>query len=367
MRMWGRRQAGFSLVEMMISIVIGLIVVAGLIGLLMANRKAYDLQQGNNFNQQSIRFATSRLGWSLRMADFWGGVKPDVITNSAGATGLGGAGDCNAAWVLNKDNGVFGYDGGDTFPITGCIDDANYVKGSDVIVVRYADVHGYDPTKATGTAFDSTAIPDATSVFLVSSVGQQGALFRLGDAVPSSPLGLDAGRYVYPYELDMYYLAPCSDPGIDGDCGTADDGDAAARVPTLMRAHLSTTGALVSEDVVDGVEQLQFEYMTNAKDDANANKYVAASAVSNFASVISVRVGMVARAQVRDVSLPQAGDYVVSGHCSYSVAIDGTVTFPGAASNLCSKTPAANFGDKPQQYARTLSTQMVLLRNRVRG
>lgn len=366
-----RSSKGFSLVEMMISIVIGLIVVAGLVSVLMANRAAYTIQQGSNFNQESLRFAATRVAWSLRMADFWGGVKAKDLTTTASLTGVGGDGDCNGAWVVNvgsaaAGNGIAGYDGGDTFPITNCVDDANYVKRSDVVVMRYADTHGYDPAKsASTTAFDSTTpgdVPNQTSIFVVSAVNQTATMFRLGDAVPSNPLGSASGRYVYPYQIEIYYLAPCSDPGADGKCGTVDDGDADARSPTLMRMRMDTTGKLISEAVVDGIEQLQFEYASPG------TPFVKAS-LANFDTVTQVRASIVARSTTRDTAVPHAGTFSLSGHCSYTIAANGAVTYTDATvpDNQCDGSPTSNYGDKPQQYARTINTQVVVLRNRVRG
>ena len=303
-----RSSKGFSLVEMMISIVLGLIVVSGLVSVLMANRAAYTIQQGSNFNQESLRFAATRLAWSLRMADFWGGVKAKDLTPTTNTTGMVGIGDCDAAWVLNvgaaaQGNGITGYDGGDTFPIANCVDDANYVKYSDVVVMRYADTHGYDPAKASSTTdFDSTTpgdVPNQTSIFVVSAVNQSATMFRLGEAVPSNPLGSTSGRYVYPYQIEMYYLSPCSDPGADGKCGTADDGDADARSPTLMRMRMNSTGTLISEAVVDGIEQLQFEYASPQTPTTAATSFQQAS-LSNFATVTQVRASIVARSTTRD-------------------------------------------------------------------
>ena len=128
-----RREGGFSLIELMVALLLGLIVVGGIISVLLSSRKSYELQQSNNFNQQSLRFAMSQLDWSLRMADFWGGVKRDNITGSPSTAGLGSGSGCDAAWVL-ADQGVYGYSGGTAFPLAGCVDDANYVKGSDVVV-----------------------------------------------------------------------------------------------------------------------------------------------------------------------------------------------------------------------------------------
>ena len=65
-----RRQRGFSLIELMVALVLGLIVVGGLIQVLISNRTAYRLQESSNFLQQNLRYASDRVNWSLRMADF---------------------------------------------------------------------------------------------------------------------------------------------------------------------------------------------------------------------------------------------------------------------------------------------------------
>jgi type IV pilus assembly protein PilW len=371
MRLRTSAQAGFTLIEMMIAMVLGLLVVGGMVTLLMANKKAYELQQGNNFNQQSLRFGSSRLYWSLRMADFWGGVKSGDIGGAPGDTDLGGIGTCDATWTRNVKEGLYGYEGAATFPISGCVDDGNYVPGSDVLVVRYADTHGYDPAAA---AYKAAGVPNATSLFLVAGVGQQGTLFRKTEAVPTSPLGDSIGRYIYPYQIEIYYLSPCSSPGPDGICGNADDGDAAARVPTLMRMRMDDTGKLISEPVVDGIEMMKFEYArgTIVNGDYRPGAFQPASAFAtdaDWSSVIAVRASLVARSQVRDVSLPQAGTFLLTSDCGYTVPATGAVTFPPlSVTNVCSTSlPAAIFGDRPQQYARTVMTSVVQIRNRTRG
>ncbi len=363
------RQSGFSLIELMIAMVLGLVVVGGIIAVLIASRKSYELQQGNNFNQQTLRFGMAQMDWSLRMADFWGGVKPDSISGTPVTTGLGGAGNCNAAWVLAVKQGVYGYDGAASFPVSNCVDNANYVAGSDVLVVRYADTRGYDPAT---TAYTATTVPNRTRVFVVSSVGQQGYLFSQGQSVPQTPLGVNVGRYVYPYQIEMYYLSPCDSPGADGKCGTADDGDALARTPTLMRMRMDSSGALVSEPLVDGIEQLQFDYTVgvNVSGAWQPGTYLQASKLdaTTWPAVIAVRASVVARSQVRDVSLPQTAALAISTHCSYTVGSAGAVTFPAlAVTNVCSLTPQSAFGDRPQQYTRTSATNVIQIRNRVRG
>lgn len=375
MRARVRSARGFSLVELMVALAIGVIVVGGLVAVLMANRQAFTIQQGNNFNQENLRFASSRVAWSLRMADFWGGIKAGKITTTSNVSGLTGSGGCTAAWMVNvgpgaTENGIRGYNGADTFPIANCVPDANYVKRSDVVVVRYADTHGYDPAKGSGTtAFDSDAVPNRTTIFILSAIDQTGTIFRKGESVPTNPLGSASGRYVYPFQLEMYYLQPCSDPGADKVCGTSDDGDAGNPSPTLMRMRLDANGSLVSEAVVDGIEQMQFEYAIPASSTPTVpTKFVPASSVIDFNAITQVRVSLVARSSTRDVRLPHPIDVTLSSDCSYSISNLGAISYSSlAAGNNCSGSPASNYGDNPQQYVRIFNSQVVVLRNRVRG
>jgi type IV pilus assembly protein PilW len=353
-RLRSHRTAGFSLVEMMIAMVLGLIVVAGLIQVLLANRKSYQLQQGTNILQQNVRFASDRIGWSLRMADFWGGNNGSVITGSPSVTATG---SCTQAWILDTRNGVYGYEGGATFPIADCVNNADYVKGSDVLVVRYVDANGMDP--AAGSTIGATP----KQVYLVSAIGQQAALFLGSDTVPTTPPASAIGRYVYPYHLDMYYLRPCSVP--DGGtnaahCDASDDDG--SPIPTLMRMRLDSSGGLTEEPLVEGIEQLQFQYGITSTDVSHLvpvapYKNADTVAADEWPRVITVSVGMVARSQQRDVSMPHVGTFA-AGNCSYEIKDGSTVT-----------TGCTNFsvsGSKPWQFARTPLTQVVQLRNRIR-
>ena len=370
------RRRGFSLIELMIALLLGTLVVAGLINVLIANRQAYHLQEANNFNQQNMRFAMDRIGWSLRMADFWGGVGSGAITPSGGPT-ITGKGACTSAWALAVASGsapgaggVFGYDGqaagGTAFPLAGCIggDVANYVAGSDVLVVRYAD------TDAVPTSGGTSGIV-SKKIYLQARTGVRGELFA--NAVPADLPNTDQGVSTYPYALEMYYLRPCSDPGTGGACTAASDGG--HPIPTLMRLRLQDNGTLINEPVVEGVEQLQFEYGVKAagSSDATPIAYVDADAVTDWADVTSVRVGYVLRSQTRDTGLPHDFDsggkttadanYAtrLSSNCEYGITSTG-----GAKNWGCDNYAIGQLGSLPQQFTRAQMTAVVQVRNRMR-
>lgn len=365
------RGRGFSLIELMIALLLGTLVVAGLINVLIANRQAYHLQEANNFNQQNMRFAMDRIGWSLRMADFWGGVDSKSID---GAPSVPGVGSCNKAWILDVNDGVFGFDGqatgGTSFPLSGCIGDdtANYVAGSDVLIVRYAD------TDAVPTSGGTSGILPK-KIYLQARTGVRGELFT--DTVPPDLPNSTQGVSTYPYALEMYYLRPCSDPGTGGKCTANSDGG--HPIPTLMRLRLTDTGDLINEPVVEGVEQLQFEYGVHAvgSSDATPVAYVSADQLVadgyTWADVTAVRIGYVLRSQTRDTGLPHDFDsggtktsdanYAtrLSSNCEYGITSIG-----GAQNWNCTNYAIGQLGSSPQQFTRAQMTAVVQVRNRMR-
>jgi prepilin-type N-terminal cleavage/methylation domain-containing protein len=366
------RARGFSLVELMVSMVLGLLVVAGLINLFVANRKAYQVQSGNNYLQENLRIASDRLGWSLRMVDFWGGNKVAAVDASGAGGTITAKGDCDGAWAtaisssVTDGGAVVGYDGGAAFPLdAACIGgEANYLKGSDVLVMRYAEPDVLSPGPAASSAAPAVAATITNhpkQIFLLSIPGSSARLFA--GTVPGTTGNNSLRRYVHPYQVDMYYLRPCSVP-VGSTCTSAADGG--MPVPTLMRMHMDTAGNFVSEPVVDGIEQLKFEYgVATAATDMVPTYATAATVTSknNWANVVAVRVSVIAVNSVRDISVPHVGPYTLGtlNACSYTINLDAAPTTTGCANF----TPFG--GDKASQFVRAKQEFVVQLRNRVRG
>ncbi|MGN6312550.1 MAG: PilW family protein [Rhodanobacteraceae bacterium] len=366
------RRTGFSLIEMMIALLLGALVVAGLINVLMANRQAYHLQEADNYNQQNMRFAMDRIGWSLRQASFWGAVKPNVISGSpaVGQT----TSSCTQAWVLAVGSPVYGYDGKTGFPVgSDCV--PAYVSGTDVLVVRYAGPDAVPWSAATAPTLN------AKQIYLETRAGMSAQLFS-GNYIQAYPYVNGAapqeGSYIYPYALEAYYLRPCSNADSSGKCSASSDGG--NPIPTLMRMRLDSSGNLITEPVVEGVEQLQFEYGIR---DPNGTSPVpiryedatTATTKGDWANVISVRIGYVLRSATRDTRVPHPFDSQttdvtqvnyplrLSGDCEYKVASDGTVSVVSGCTGF---STSSSLGDKPQQYTRIQMTAVVQLRNPIR-
>jgi len=68
----GRHDAGFSIVEMMVAVVIGLFLLGGAVSMLVTSKRTYAIQEDLARIQENARFATEFMARDLRMAGYFG-------------------------------------------------------------------------------------------------------------------------------------------------------------------------------------------------------------------------------------------------------------------------------------------------------
>lgn len=339
-------QHGVTLVELMVALVVGLILLAGLIQLFISNKQAYRIQEGANIVNENARYALAEMQYDLRMADHWGGVEGDGLDTVAGSDTV--TSDCggNAAAVLNV--GVFGIEDASNSPLT-CIPAADYLPNTDIIVLRYAM-----PTRvATGSLA-------GTTFYVRSASGRRGVLLegKNKSSIPSD-LASDNASETDPYKetpvgvanyqlrTAIYYLRRCAsqDRGTAGVCDGADD-----TVPSLARLSLQGT-SMVAEDVIAGVEQMQLAYGVDLNGDRSADVFQTATevtAANNWNRIVSVKMSLVLRNGERDTTFTDTNTYQLYG---------------GASGAPRAYTPAA--GDR--QFRRKVYNSTTQIRNMTRG
>lgn len=339
------RQHGLTLIEVMVAITISLIMLAGVIQLFVSNKQAYRIQESINSLQENGRFGLQFVSASLRMADNWGGIKASGITGAPSSTGITGIGSCNASWITAVTNGFQGYTGlgasTNQLPAN-CIAAADYVSGSDLFVVRYADAN-----------FVKTAALTAANFYIRSAVGHRAALF-LGSGVGSLPADIydsanpDAvGFFNYAYATELYFIRPCSAPA-GANCTASDDGG--NPIPTLVKYSLNNNTWTGPQALAEGVETMKLEYgIASAAANTDTAQYVDANtaATNGWNLVRSVRVTLVVRANERDVGYSDTTPYKLP---------DGTTAGT-------TYTPAGAV----QNYRRKVFTTVVQIRNRSRS
>lgn len=322
-----QKQTGLSLVEVMIAITLGLILLAGLIQFFIGSKQSYQVLGSINGMQENGRYALRVISDSLHAADHWGGVESDDVGGTPAVTGIG---SCNAAWILDTAEGIRGFEGAASAPLpTGCIAAADYLANTDAFVVRHAG----------GTYFPgATANANASgaNIWVNTTIGGS-AILSAGSAIAVTDVN---GLYHYPYNVDAYFIRPCSVRAGTA-CAATDDGG--KPIPTLVRLTLQGN-TLVEQTLVSGVEQMQIEYGVDTNADTNADFYASASAITNaqWAQVASVRISLVVRSDQRG-----------------KIADTSTYTLPGGYSH----TPATS----DQSYARKVFTRLIQIRNRSRS
>jgi type IV pilus assembly protein PilW len=144
------RAAGFSLVELLLALALGLLVVTGIVQLFVGNSQTYNVLNGQARMQESARFALDFISRAARSAGYfgcaveqtnrvWGLVGSPELLPEFNVTRIVEGHDGVAGGVWNPSltslprNGVNAYDPGGT---NVGIDTSDIVEGTDVLVLR---------------------------------------------------------------------------------------------------------------------------------------------------------------------------------------------------------------------------------------
>lgn len=271
-----KRQGGFNLVEMMISITIGLVVIAALVGVLVSNARNSRTNEGASELFSNGRYATEHLRSVLRHADYRGYTWPAPVSTTVTITNeCRASGEATGSFVANLSTGIWGNDGN---PYAANCLSSGYLRG-DVLVVRKVSPQ---------TLVSPTALVPGEIYFRSSFV--QGKLFQAAAssvATVGDPVVLNEGTPLADFLVQtyVYYI------------GTDDDD---ATLPALRRLTL-TGAAMVDEEVVAGIEQMQVQY-ARATTDLNTSYYTATQIQAgtdparDWQDVNAARVWLLARA-----------------------------------------------------------------------
>lgn len=132
-----QKQSGLSLVELMISLALGLMLMAGVVQMFLSGKEAFRSQQGTSRIQETGRLAIEFLSRDVRSAAYYGCVRPDP----AGSTNLQKQLQNSAlnfgGLHTSFDVGIIGYDAPANLPNGAAVDlGIASVSDSNILVVR---------------------------------------------------------------------------------------------------------------------------------------------------------------------------------------------------------------------------------------
>ncbi|MGA9031454.1 MAG: PilW family protein [Sulfuricaulis sp.] len=295
---------GFSLVELMVALTIGLIILSAVSMLFVGSKKTYTAQDSLARLQENARFAMQFLTKDLRLAGYYGCIS-DIAPDSVYSTLNNSTDFAYNAQVplegLNHGTGTWYPSASTTLP-------SGIVSGTDAITIRVADagssifLTNEMSNKTDGLTVNSVSdissgdiimVSDCASTDIMNVTGFSGLqiLHAPGSGNPSnstqtlskvySPSTGPGGTRVMKFWTRRYFI------------GTGASGN-----PALFRQDNNGTAV----ELVDGIENMRIQYgeYTASPSDANRSNWVPsvyrnASAVSDWTKVVSVRIGILAR------------------------------------------------------------------------
>ncbi len=271
--------AGFSIIELMVALTIGLIIIAAMLASVSVTSGSNRTNARVAEFQNNGRFATDFLRRELQHTGFAGLSWTNLTqTGAVGATDYG----CGAGFVTNIAQRIWGAN--DTNPLSGsCIPAANYARG-DVLVLRRA-------------ALD--AIPAATvlaaNTLYFRSEYLQGSVY----VGPARPVGLQAPVDDYLLQTDVYYISPYTNSVAES-----------PQVPALYRMTLGAGPAMAPQLIASGIENMQVQYGVNSV--AGTRFYDASTVPATlWTGVVSVRIWLLARSSGTETGYTNTSTYAM--------------------------------------------------------
>jgi type IV pilus assembly protein PilW len=314
-----RRAAGFSLVELMIAVTLGLIILAALTTFFVQtsdNRREMDR---NTRQIENGRYAIDTMRDDIALAGFYSDtgplITPTWVANDACSATTPANFGFAVAPAYTAPLPVFGYANGATLPP--CLTDT---IPSDVIVVRRFNTDSNTVAEAAGSGNaarfflqNSQCIDDDPLVPLMVATGSGAAGLNL------RTVNCGATARLWRLREQVYFLRNCSvcppDAGADN-------------IPTLWRAELdpanptAPSANMRMSALVEGIEQLRFDYGVDVNGDGFPDQWLrcdtaAPCNAAAWANVTSVKVYVLSR---NIEASPKHTDDKV-----YSLGLSGTV------------------------------------------
>jgi prepilin-type N-terminal cleavage/methylation domain-containing protein len=272
---------GFTLVELLISLALGILLTSGIVSIYLQNRQSFIQDEEVARLQENARYAMNMLKRDLIMAGFMGGL------NDLSVTPLAITSDCATNWATNTTTPIdFINDHTTGNPLTTrgtvtwnapCLDTNSIVDGTDLISVkRTAD----SATLKQGVL--NTTGEDFDQVYLRAFDHKADVNFRhvsTGD----SDITDDTGAKVdyWEYYSRIYFVRNFSK--------TAGDS-----IPTLCLAEL-IDDQMQSNCYVEGIEDFQLEVGIDSNDDSVPDHFETTPTSAELNEAVVVRVYLLVR------------------------------------------------------------------------
>jgi type IV pilus assembly protein PilW len=344
-----RAMEGVTLIEMMISLTIGLLIIAGIGYAYLGTKQTFRTQDALSRMQEGARTAFEIMSKDIRMAGFRGCPMNDVDA-PVDINVLAAAGDWDKNLIAQP---LVGYEKATAtawiaFPagVTGVV--ANVIAG-DALTVLHADntkeyfVSSHDTGTSQLTLNANHDLQQGEILIVAKPDCSQSAVFQKTNActiaagscgnkivkhgsssgvaatsIVGEPFG--SGSHVYRLSAVTYYIRNNSNPVPE---------------PSLYRQILGTDSATntpnnVAQELIEGVQDMQLSYGidTTATPDGAIDSYVTADAVADWSTVLGIRISLLMVSQSGENITTNPQQYVLDRNGDGDVSDAGETVAP---------------------------------------
>lgn len=254
---------GFTLVELMISLSVGLVLFAGVMAIFVGMRTTTAETSSYGELQENGRFAISVLTDDLMKQNYWGDYAGPITSQQINPVPAAPLNECvggglnNGTFplpnVVSNFRTLWGQTVTNPNPM-GCFNNANL--GSDILQLKRVIARPLQILAGVPPVPVPVVNTVGNNFFLVANLNN-GTIFPAG-AVPA----IDNSR-VWQYQHHVYYVS--------------NNFQGANPVPVLMQGQLTTT--MVFAPIIDGIEMIRFMYGIDTNGSGSVNTFVSANPV----------------------------------------------------------------------------------------
>ncbi len=297
-------QRGFTLIEMMIAMTLGLLVSAAVVSVYIATSRNYAEDERYARMQENGRYALQVIAEDLTMVDFWGKMMSvDTIGTAFSPPGSG----CTVSAAVYDGATALLYNNYHASPPEHFLPCAaitsGQIPGTDIIVIKRVES---TPTAETFVDVEDTDDDSDTTEVLTTGAGDlvDGTVYLrtngtsgefIDDASSANPPGLGQGDWRYTPRV--YFVRDHFETGDD--------------IPSLCRMALNGTALAAPECLAQGIEDLHFQFGVDTDDDGIANQYVSELNLGDMERVVTARIHVLVRSTDEAPGYTNANSYTL--------------------------------------------------------
>ncbi len=350
------REAGVSLIELLVSLAIGAVLMFGAMRAYVDSRSAYAINETIARMQERARYAISVMEPDVRMANYWGLLKGAESIAGQAAEGdtqssLGGnaARTCGKNFALDLESNIEGSNDG---YVAGCeARNDNPMPHADTITIRRA------------SAVRSSAEAAAGPLRICSTRTVGVLVVSLSDSAICAAASARSTAQINDLIVHLYYINR--------------DSDERRGVPSLRRKVLNATPDFDDTEIVPNVEDMQIQYGVDTSGGVGpasgaATRYLDAGptltallrSLSSPAQIVSVRLWLLIRADTPEVGFTDTRIYEYGNRRAANGKTADLAS--GTSPDLPAYQPSLSRDDSltsPKRYRRVLVSRTVQVRN----